>query len=344
MSFKLILLSGLMGLAVIGCKPGKNGKKSDFSLKTTAKNDVFFIGEPVGFELVNKKSLNVESVEFSLGDYPVQNGKELKNVRLGKQRLIAVVHSDGISDTISKTITILNDTSPEILNFRILNTYPHDITSYTQGLEFHEGFLYESTGQYGSSKLRKINYQTGEVLKEVALNKSYFAEGLSIYDEKVFQLTWRNKTGFIYDLESLERIGSFKYGESKEGWGLCHDNTVLYKSDGTEKIWLLDPESLKETGYIQAYTNKGKIVGLNELEWVDGKIFANRYQKNGVAIINPLSGAIEGVIDFSPLKEMVTQHSKLDVLNGIAYNPETGTIFVTGKNWDKLFEIELTRE
>ncbi|MBT8273141.1 MAG: glutaminyl-peptide cyclotransferase, partial [Bacteroidia bacterium] len=140
---------------------------------------------------------------------------------------------------------------------------------------------------------------------------------------------------------TFERKSSFKYGQSKEGWGLCNDKEVLYKSDGTEKIWILDPETLAEKDHIQAFTNKGKIVGLNELEWIEGKIYANRYQKNGVAIINPESGAIEGVIDFSSLREKVKQHPKLDVLNGIAYNPETKTIFVTGKNWDKLFEVEI---
>ncbi|NNL31802.1 MAG: glutaminyl-peptide cyclotransferase, partial [Flavobacteriaceae bacterium] len=119
------------------------------------------------------------------------------------------------------------------------------------------------------------------------------------------------------------------------------DGQMLYKSDGTENIWLLDPVTLEEKGNIQAYTNKGKIIGLNELEWIDGKIYANRYQKNGVAIINPNNGAIEGVIDFSSLRKKVKQHPDLDVLNGIAFNPETETIFVTGKNWDKLFEVKI---
>ena len=139
----------------------------------------------------------------------------------------------------------------------------------------------------------------------------------------------------------MKRKGNFNYGKSVEGWGLCNDKTSIYKSDGTEKIWLLDPESLDETRYIQTFTNKGKIVGMNELEWVKGKIYANRFQLDGVAIINPKNGAVEGVVDFRSLKKKVTKHSGLDVLNGIAYNPETNTIFVTGKRWDKLFEVEI---
>ena len=145
-------------------------------------------------------------------------------------------------------------------------------------------------------------------------------------------------------MNTFEKTGNFRYGNSKEGWGICNDKQVLYKSDGTEKIWIINPETLVEESYIQAFHNKGKVVGLNELEWVDGKIYANRYQKNGVAIINPTNGAIEGVIDFSPLKKQVKQHSGLDVLNGIAYNSETKTLFVTGKRWDKLFEVEIVKK
>ena len=158
------------------------------------------------------------------------------------------------------------------------------------------------------------------------------------------ELTTLHAESGFYDVESFKRTGSFKYGQSKEGWGLCNNGSVLLKSDGTEKIWTLDPSTLSEKDYIQAYTNKGKISNLNELEWVNGKIYANRYQKNGVAIINPENGAIEGVIDFTPLKDQVTQHDQLDVLNGIAYNPDTNTIFVTGKHWDKLFEVEIVEK
>ncbi len=136
-------------------------------------------------------------------------------------------------------------------------------------------------------------------------------------------------------------LNTFKYNQSKEGWGLCNDGTKLYKSDGTEKIFILSAENQAETDHIQVFTDKGKIGQLNELEWIDGKIYANIYQRNGVVIINPNNGATEAVIDFSSLKEKVTQHSKLDVLNGIAYSPKTNTIFVTGKRWDKLFEVRI---
>jgi glutamine cyclotransferase len=167
---------------------------------------------------------------------------------------------------------------------------------------------------------------------------------LTILNDNIYQLTWHENTVFIYNLTTFEKKGSFKYGQSKEGWGLCNNGNVIYKSDGTENIWVLNPETQAEESHIQAYHNRGKVFGLNELEWINGKIYANRYQLNGVAIINPKNGAIEGVIDFSPLHKLVTQHPKLDVLNGIAYNLETKTLFVTGKYWDKLFEVQITEK
>jgi len=197
----------------------------------------------------------------------------------------------------------------------------HDITSYTQGLEFHNDTLYESTGQLKESKLRKVDYKTGRVIKNINLADEYFGEGLTILNNNIYQLTWQNGIGFVYDVSTFEKTSSFKYGNSKQGWGLCHHDNTIFKSDGTEKIWLLNSETLAEENYIQVYTNKGKIVGINEMEWIDGNIYANRYQKDGVAIINPKNGAVMGVIDFKPLKELVTQHKGLDVLNGIAYNP-----------------------
>jgi glutamine cyclotransferase len=192
--------------------------------------------------------------------------------------------------------------------------------------------------------LRKVNFETGDVLKNIDLDDNFFGEGLTILNDKLYQLTWRAKRGFIYDVKTFEKLKTFNYGKSKEGWGICNDGETLYKSDGTEKIWLLNPENLIEKGHIEVYTEKGKIPSLNELEWVDGKIFANIYQKNGVVIINPKTGGVEGVINFTPLRKLVTQHNELDVLNGIAYHPERKTIFITGKNWDKLFEVKIKKQ
>jgi glutamine cyclotransferase len=186
-----------------------------------------------------------------------------------------------------------------------------------------------------------LDYKNDAIINNVNLSRSYFGEGLTVLNDKIYQLTWKEGRGLIYDVNTFETLGSFNYGQSKEGWGLCNDGRQLYKTDGSENIWILNAETLEEERFVQAYTNKGRLTNLNELEWVEGKIYANRYQKNGVAIINPINGAIEAVLDFKDLKNKVTNHPGLDVLNGMAYNPDTKTLFVTGKRWDKLFEVRI---
>ncbi|WP_460219161.1 glutaminyl-peptide cyclotransferase [Psychroserpens sp. MEBiC05023] len=329
-------------LCVTICSCGNSGnQKTKLSIATNANKNVFVLGDTGELSIKNPKGLEISSISYKLDGKPIDASFKLNDETLGIHNLTATVLFDDTFEDITTKITILNNAAPKVYSYKIVNTYPHDITSYTQGLEFHNGELYESTGQYGESKLRKVNYKTGEVLQNLDLSQQYFAEGLTIFNDKIYQLTWQENIGFVYDLSPFKKTSSFTYGQSKEGWGICNDGERFYKSDGTENIWLLNPKTLVEDGKLQVYTNKGKIIGLNELEYINGKIYANRYQKNGVAIINPKNGAIEGVIDFSPLHKLVTQHQGLDVLNGIAYNPETNTIFVTGKRWDKLFEVEV---
>lgn len=326
----------------VSCGSGSGKNKNLFSINTNAEKGNISIDETLKLSVENKKGHTIDSIVYALNGTPIENEFDLKNHKLGKHTLEATVYFNGDEmQTVNSSITILNDESPKIFKYTILNEYPHDITSYTQGLEFYNGKLYESTGQHKESKLREVDYKTGKVLKNINLADAYFGEGLTIMNDKIYQLTWKAKIGFIYDINTFEKTGSFAYGKSKEGWGLTHNDTHIYKSDGSENIWLLNPKTLTEESKIQVYTNKGKITDINEMEWINGKIYANRYQLNGVAIINPKNGAVEGVIDFTPLKNKVTQHEKLDVLNGIAYNPETKTIFVTGKRWDKLFEVEI---
>ncbi|WP_242206252.1 glutaminyl-peptide cyclotransferase [Aestuariivivens insulae] len=331
----------LLGLILVSCGSNAKQKKSDFTLTTNAKKGDISINETLNISLSNKKKHVIDSVTYTLDGRNIKDNTPLSNFKLGKHTIEATVYFNNEKQLTSTPITILNNEAPKIFKYKIINEYPHDITSYTQGIEFFNGNLYESTGQYKESKLRQVDYKTGKIIKNIDLADEYFGEGLTILHDKIYQLTWREGTGFVYDVNTFDKLTSFKYGNSKEGWGLCNNDTTIYKSDGTENIWLLDPKTLVEQSYIQVYTNKGKIVGINEMEWIDGSIYANRYQKDGVAIINPKNGAVTGVVDFSPLKKLVTQHQGLDVLNGIAYNPETKTIFVTGKRWDKLFEVEI---
>lgn len=333
-----------------GSKNGKNN--SDFSLQFEGNKTNFQLNEQLKGSLVNKENRQIDSVNYVLGNESLKSsGKDfsfaLANAKLGNWPFKAIAFSEGETDTISKEIKILNDKAPAVYSFEVVKEYPHSNTSYTQGLEFHDGNLYESTGQRGRSRLLKVDLETGEIQQEIKLEDEYFGEGLTILNDKIFQLTWQSEMGFIYDLKDFKKTGTFAYNQSKEGWGLCNDGKKIYKSDGTEKIWLLNPETLAEENYIQIATDKKLYSKFNELEWVDGKIYANTYQFPSVSIINPENGAIEAIINFKGLQDRVGNKKDLDpvneVLNGIAYNQEEGKLYVTGKDWDKLFEVKIVK-
>ena len=343
------LLLLFLGTSLFSCGDG-SGK--DFSFSFMNDDTEFRLGESMKVDIKSRTEKTIDSVTYFF------NGKRLKttdrtlhhtfsNEKLGRWDLSARVFYEGDQEEIRKQITLYNDTPPQTYTYRIIATYPHSPDAYTQGLEFYNGELYESIGQYGESTLRKINLETGEVLEEKKLEDSYFGEGLTILNDKIYQLTWKAGEGLIYDVNTLERIGSFGYNQSKEGWGLANDGQRIYKSDGTEKIWILNSETLAEEDFIQTVTHRTISTQLNELEWINGRIYANTYQKDGVAIINPENGAIEGLINFKGLRDNLGNKNDLDavndVLNGIAYNPETQKIYVTGKNWDKLFEVEIVK-
>ncbi len=340
----------ILNIILISCGSNSGKKTSDFSLSLSNSKADYQLGETLEIAVENPKNREIDSTRFYFDDRELKKEQDdrvslhLQDEKLGNQRVTAIVFSEGNSDTVSISVKIYNDAPPTVYTYNIVNTYPHDQTAYTQGLEFYKDTLYESTGQYGNSSLRKTNFQTGEVLLKVDLADKYFGEGLSVLNDKIYQLTWNEGEGLIYDVNNLSRTGVFKFNQSKEGWGLCNDGNQFYKSDGTEKIWILNGKTLAEEYYIQPTTHKSISTQLNELEWVEGKIYANTYQKDGVAIINPENGAIEGLINFQGLRDKVTQHDNLDVLNGIAYNPNTKKLYVTGKNWDKLFEVEIIKK
>lgn len=328
---------------------GETNPRNLFDIQIEENRKQLQQGESVGVSIQNKKGKSIDKVSYFVDgkELVAQSGKLVLDIeKLGNKVLEAKVEYEGTSVTLDKKIKVLAKTAPEIYTYEVIQEYPHDIKAFTQGLEFHNDTLYEGTGsgQGGKSFLRKIDYRTGKVLQQTDLEKEYFGEGISILNNKVFQLTWQKGMGFVYDLSSLKKEDSFQYGQSKEGWGLCNDGKKLYKSDGTEKIWILNPDTLVEEGYIQTVTNKSIFNKANELEYVNGKIYANVWQKESMMIIDAKSGAIEGVINFGGLKSRVKKHDKLDVLNGVAYHPERKTFFVTGKNWDKLFEVRIKKK
>lgn len=295
---------------------------------------------------VQEKNNNpIDSIQYFLNGRPISaKDVNIKDEKLGKQALSATVYYEGNSKVLTNTIYFMASQPPVIYEYEIINEFPHDPNAFTQGFEFHDGIIYESTGQYGQSTLRKVDLETGEIKQKIELDDQYFAEGITILNDKIYQLTWQKGKGFVYELETMEKIKEFSYGESKEGWGLTHNNEYLIKSDGTERIWFLNNESQKEVSFIEAYTDKRKAEKLNELEFVKGKIYANIWQQNAILIINPVSGAIEGIANLKGLQTKAGQSGDDNVLNGIAYDADNDRLFVTGKKWNKVFEIELKKK
>ncbi len=346
--FKLLLITTVV-FFYISCDDKKESSKDLFEITIKEAKKTYTPNDSFSVSVINKKNKAIDSVVYFLNKDRISSSNtltetkiSLTNQKLGVRSLHAKVYSDENEYDVSIKVTLLSSITPKLYTYKILEEYTHDIDAYTQGLEFNNDTLYESTGQYKNSSLRKTNFETGEVLNRVNLSDSYFGEGLTILNDKIYQLTWREKTGFIYNLETMEKTGSFVYGKSKEGWGLCNNGSSIFKSDGTQKIWELNSNTLGEVDYIEIYTNTSKVNSVNELEWVEGKIYANIYQKDAVAIVNPSNGAVEGVIDFTTLKSKVSVTNPTDeVLNGIAYNGEPNILYITGKKWDKLFKVEI---
>lgn len=232
--------------------------------------------------------------------------------------------------------------NPPVYTYEVVNIWPHDTRAFTQGLVFHQGWFYESTGHYGQSTLRKVEPRTGKVSKKVEISSQYFAEGMTILQGRVYQLTWTERKGFIYDLKNLRHEGEF--GFEGEGWGLTNDGQSLIMSDGTHQIRFLDPQTFKQTRAISVCENGSPLMEINELEYIKGEIYANLWKSNRIVRIDPQTGRILGWIDLTGLlapEERI--HPDEDVLNGIAYDEKDDRLFVTGKRWPKIFEIRLKK-
>jgi len=233
-----------------------------------------------------------------------------------------------------------NDPAP-IYDYEIVNVYPHDPDAFTQGLVYHDGTLFEGTGIYGASDIREVALETGEVLRKREILEQYFGEGIALWENTLIQLTWRSGVGFVYERATFERQREFSY--STEGWGLTHDGERLIMSDGSSSLYFLDPETFERTGSIQVQDDGEPIDQLNELEFIDGKVYANVWQTDRIAIIDPENARVTAWIDLAGLLDSEDRTPRTDVLNGIAYDGENDRLFVTGKYWPKLFEIDMLR-
>jgi glutamine cyclotransferase len=258
----------------------------------------------------------------------------------GTHRIEAVAYTSGQRYSILTGMTLLAPQAPKQYTYKVIQVYPHDTKAFTQGLLFDDGFLYESTGQKGESSLRKVNLHTGEPVMAVNLPADVFGEGLALVDSLFIQVTWQDKVAFVYQKSDFKLLKRFNY-QISEGWGLTYDGAHLLMTDGSATLYFLDREYLTEVRRLEVCDDKRPVQRLNELEYINGELWANVYFTDDILRIDPKTGVVLGRIDMTGLLKESDKNTNIDVLNGIAYDEKTGKIYVTGKNWPKLFEIQV---
>jgi glutamine cyclotransferase len=263
------------------------------------------------------------------------------NTYTGRRSVKAVAYSREKVLTATHFVVVYSGMVPKKHGYRIVHTYPHDPEAFTQGLFYDNGVLYEGTGQEAGSSLREVELTTGKVMKQTNLDPSLFGEGIALYKDRIYQVTWKNKVGFVYDKKTFNVLNKIYY--QTQGWGLTTIDDKIVMSDGSNVIYFYDPETFTAISQIEVYDNAKKVDQLNELEYINGEIWANIWTSDLIARIDPSTGKVNSYIDLSNLlPEDERRKSDADVLNGIAYDPVNRRIFVTGKRWPKLYEISLT--
>lgn len=324
-------------------------QEKNFSLKLSNldENSIGKISDKFSLDIVKDKGVDFDSASVSVDGrkFASLNTDETsltidtKNFRCGIVPVTVQVFKDGKSEYLGSSVKLHSDIVPKRKTFKVLKTYNHDNQAYTQGLQYEDGAFYESTGLKKKSSLRKVKPENGEVLQSYILEEEYFGEGLTIMDDKLVQLTWQNHKGFVYDKKTFEKLRDFDV--ATEGWGLTYYNDTLLLTDGSENVYFLEKNNFSSVKYIQVYDNLGPVKMLNETEMIDGRLYANIYQSDLIAEIDYHSGKVLSYIELTNLLPATLRESNTDVLNGIAYDEKGKRLFVTGKNWPKLFEIQI---
>jgi glutamine cyclotransferase len=334
-------------IAIAGCKSQQG--KFEFVHPESGQRVAF--GDKVKLKL-NFPSTSLDSVVYSIDGQAfvtkTDTGSvvfDTKQYGFGDRSLSAKIYAEGKEDIAYSNVLVLPPNAKNY-SFKVVNEFPHDTKAYTQGLQFADGVLYETTGgpedlanEGVVTSIRKVDLNTGKVLK-IEKPDGFFGEGMTIVEDKIVFLSWQNKKGYFYSKDSFKKLGEFNYQNSLEGWGITNEGTRLIKSDGTNKLYFLNSITGNEEGFITVYDENGKVDLLNELEYIDGKVYANVYGKDIIVIINPQTGAVEGRINLVGLYTD-GRSGVNNELNGIAYDAAGKRLFVTGKLWPKLYEIKV---
>ncbi len=354
LTLKFLTILLVMTIFMNCAQSSSHSRRPVSSIHCIPKKKSYKIGEELKINFDTKlKEGTADKIEISVDGKIIQTSKNLTNSMtyksgdygVGKHIIkISCLRSDGVTGDNYDEILVTSDIKPAQYSYEVIAVYPHNINHFTQGLEFHENTLYEGTGQEGSSAIYRLNLKNGNVEKQFKLENQYFGEGITILNNKIFQLTYKNQIGFVYDLNTFELIKTWKY-KSKEGWGLTNDGQYLIMSDGTENICFINSDTFGEVKRIQVTNEYNVVKNINELELIKGEIWANIWTTDTIVIIDPKTGKVTGEINLSGLSGTILQNQReqIDVLNGIAWNPVTDKIYVTGKLWPKIFEIKLKK-
>ena len=338
-------------LIVISCDIEKKIEspriKSYLKIISPNSNEIIKKNDSIRINIISdskEKSIKESTVLLNKDTFNFKNKINISTnnlLRYGRYNIkIRTLFDDGSVEDKSKNIFLYPDQKPKELEYELIKIITHDPETYTQGLLIDESkYLIESSGQYGKSFIKKVDMESNIIINKLMIDKKLFAEGITVYDDKLYMLTWKSNKGLILDKNTLELIGEFNY--STEGWGLTTIDDNLVMSDGTEKLFFIDPKSFKINNYIEVYDNNGKVENINEMEYINDKIYANIYGKDIIAIINYKTGEVENIINLEGLLNRENYNTNIDVMNGIAYNLENESILVTGKWWPSMFEIKI---
>lgn len=344
-------------IVFVNCvQSSKRSRKPVTSIQINPKNKNYRLGDRLSVGLQTKlKDGVLKKIELFLDGKSIficdkidcTYDFETNNIGVGTHILKTVAtKEDGIKGENYVEFLLLSDIVPENLGYKVIKSFPHNIQYFTEGFEINNGFLYEGTGQEGSSTINKTDLKNWKVIKEFNIDKQYFGEGITIFNDKLYQLTYKTQIGFVRDLKTFEVIKTWNY-KNAQGWGLTNDGKSLIMSDGTDYLYYLDPENLNPYKRIQVCNHKGTVSNINELEYINGEIWANIWMTDTIVKIDPITGKIVAEIDFKGLLESSLSNNlktNVDVLNGIAYDRLTNKIYVTGKLWPKIFEIEVYKK
>jgi glutamine cyclotransferase len=350
--FTLIILLSLFITAFSCSNNSSKSRKPVCSITIQPNKTNYVFGEKVAVNVSTKvKNGEIESIKVYYKNELLKESKKLdftiegvEIITLGNSVIsVEAVKTDGVSNSQSKTLHALSNIVPEKFTYKIVNTYPHSKDYFTQGLEFHDGYMYEGTGENGASGIYKVNLTSGKAVQSVELNEKYFGEGITVLNNKIYQLTYRAKKGFVYDFNTFALIDSFQFASTtNEGWGLTDDGKDLIMSDGSQFLTWLDTKNFSIIKRVEVGNNKTIYKSLNELEFVNGTIYANVYTTEMIIQIEPETGRILSEINFPDMIKMYhNEKDRIDLMNGIAWDAKNNRLFVTGKLWPKLFEIEL---